>query len=303
MCGGGLTGRPCPVAAEALGGGGQETGFHASARGVRWALPGRGGSSTAGARWGGAARCANTGRPLDPSAQLGGVWTRAHLAAPATAPGGVFVPPPEPGEGMTGRGAAWSPVCSRCGKPQPTTGPLRTSDGTPITVSTYLDLAGLSGDALVCPDCLPSLDALGRELSGLSPSGHTETPLDERECRRLLPTQPIGRLAFTEHALPVIRPAHFVFRGPRLVLAGLTDGRVASARRDSLVAFEVDAYDAARRQGWWVCAIGRCRLITDRSQIRELDDLQFTPWSKDPDRNDIAIDIAVLRGQRLAPTA
>lgn len=47
-------------------------------------------------------------------------------------------------------------MCSQCGMPQPPSGPLRTSDGTPISASTYLALAALAGDALVCTACLSS---------------------------------------------------------------------------------------------------------------------------------------------------
>ena len=203
-----------------------------------------------------------------------------------------------------------SPACSRCGRPQPAAGSLRTSDGTPISVETYLDIAGLAGEALVCIDCLPFIDAEGLEPAGASPglfrfsaTGHTETLLDEHECRRLLPTQAIGRLAFTEQECPVIRPAHFVLHGPGTILAGLTDGPVATSGQPYLVAFEVDTYDPARQQGWWVCALGRCRLITDHTEIRHLDALGFTPWSNDPDRKYLAIDIEILRGRRLAPRA
>lgn len=210
---------------------------------------------------------------------------------------------------MTAGDAGSSPRCSRCGKPQPPTGPLRTSDGTEISASTYLALAGLAGEALVCPDCVSSPDASGNDLVGgpsepsrASPPRCTETLLDERECRRLLRTQPIGRLAFTEHALPVIVPAHFLVRGPEIILSGPADGRLDCARKEAIVAFGVDAYDATTGQGWWVCTLGRSRLISDTSQIRELDELAFTPWAHDPDRAYMAIAIDALRGKRLAPT-
>ena len=58
-----------------------------------------------------------------------------------------------------------------------------------------------------------------------------------------------------------------------------------------------------RSRGNLICAVGRSRLITDHSEIRELDQLSFTPWSQHPDRNYIALDIDLLRGKRLAPTA
>jgi hypothetical protein len=63
---------------------------------------------------------------------------------------------------MNGHPAGSSPVCSRCGRAQPAEEDLRTSDGTPIAASTYLTLAGLVGDALVCADCLSSPHAEGQ---------------------------------------------------------------------------------------------------------------------------------------------
>ena len=37
--------------------------------------------------------------------------------------------------------------------------------------------------------------------------------LDEAECRRLLGTASIGRIAFTEGAMPAIQPASYALRG------------------------------------------------------------------------------------------
>lgn len=52
-------------------------------------------------------------------------------------------------------------ICSRCGKKQPTEGPLTTDDGTPISVLEYVTLAGLVDGALVCSGCVPASAAGG----------------------------------------------------------------------------------------------------------------------------------------------
>ena len=70
--------------------------------------------------------------------------------------------------------------------------------------------------------------------------------LDEDECRRLLPTAAIGRLAFTEGALPAIQPVSFGVAGNQIVIPTRVGSKVAAATRGAIVAFEVDAIDTAK---------------------------------------------------------
>lgn len=137
-------------------------------------------------------------------------------------------------------------------------------------------------------------------ITTITSPGRCEIPIGERECRKLLPTQSVGRIAFTERALPVIYPAHFVVDEDEIILAALPDGRVASAERGAIVAFEVDAYDPTTGQGWCVCTLGRSRLITDTAHLQALDALHFSPWASRADRRYIAVEISMLRGKRLA---
>jgi uncharacterized protein len=133
----------------------------------------------------------------------------------------------------------------------------------------------------------------------MPPPSHREAMMAEHECRVLLGTCPVGRVAFTEHALPVIYPTHFVVRDDEIVFAALPDGRVSKARHHEVLAFEVDGYNPTTREGWCVSAVGRSRLITDITQVRELDAQQFTPWADNPDRNYVAIEIKLVRGKRM----
>lgn len=132
---------------------------------------------------------------------------------------------------------------------------------------------------------------------------HREVELEAPECWRLLSTCPVGRLGFTDRALPVIRPSHFVVRDGELIIATLGDRKVFSADRRDVVAFEVDEYDAQTMQGWWVGTVGRARLITDGREIEALDRLCFTPWSGRSDRHYIGVRISVLHGRRLTQTS
>jgi hypothetical protein len=186
---------------------------------------------------------------------------------------------------------------------------LTAEDGTPISVTDYLAVVSLVGDALVCSDCVaapahpaetaPSLASTAQDAKDPPVPCHREIELGSPECLRLLGTRPVGRLGFTDRALPAIRPTHFVMRDEHLVLATLNDRKVVTADRGDVVAFEVEDYDPDTREGWWVSTVGRAGLITDPAEIDALDRMGFTPWSGHPDRHYIAVQISALHGRRL----
>jgi uncharacterized protein len=123
--------------------------------------------------------------------------------------------------------------------------------------------------------------------------------LDEVECRRLLETVRIGRLGFTEGALPTILPVHFIVRGNDVIIGSLGGPKVRSAGRNDVVAFEVDGWDPVTHEGWAVGVVGRTRLITDDADIAELDALRFAPWKPEQGRHYFAVSINAVRGKLL----
>ena len=54
--------------------------------------------------------------------------------------------------------------------------------------------------------------------------------LADQVCRRLLGTRPIGRLGFTESALPRILPVHYTVRANEVIVASLSGMKVTAAR-------------------------------------------------------------------------
>jgi nitroimidazol reductase NimA-like FMN-containing flavoprotein (pyridoxamine 5'-phosphate oxidase superfamily) len=127
--------------------------------------------------------------------------------------------------------------------------------------------------------------------------------LDAAECRRLLPTAAIGRIAFTEAAMPSIQPAAFAISGQDVVIPTGLGSKMAAGSRSAVVAFEVDDYDLARRTGWNVTVIGPSRLISDPGQITELDALGVLPWTPTDVHCYIALHMAVVRGRRISAPA
>jgi len=128
---------------------------------------------------------------------------------------------------------------------------------------------------------------------------HVLHDLDERECRLLLGTATLGRLAFAQDALPRILPGHFAIRGEEVVVSSLSGAKIASARNGHVVVFGVDAYDPATREGWSVSVIGPSRLVLGPEEIAELDRIVFSPLSAEQGWHYIAVQIGVLRGLRL----
>jgi hypothetical protein len=126
--------------------------------------------------------------------------------------------------------------------------------------------------------------------------------LDEGECRRLLGIASIGRIAFTEGAMPVIQPASFALRGEDVFIPTGLSSKMAAGSRGAVLAFEVDDYDWVERTGWNVTVIGPSRLVSLPDQVRELDALGVLPWAPSARHCYIALRLTVVRGRRISST-
>ena len=129
--------------------------------------------------------------------------------------------------------------------------------------------------------------------------------LDEPECRRLLTGAVIGRLAYTEGALPAIRPVHFAMSGDRIVIPAQVGSTVAVACRNAVVAFEADDFDAVARTGWTVTVVGQSQVVSRPAEVAALDALGARAWAPAEVPCYVAVRIALVRGRRLsvAPAA
>src|SRR6476661_5622347 len=117
--------------------------------------------------------------------------------------------------------------------------------------------------------------------------------LDEAECRRLLATARMGRVAFTERAMPTIQPASFVVRGNDVLIPTGLGSKMAAGSRGAVLAFEVDEYDLTERTGWNVTVIGPSRLISDPSHVTALNGLGVLPWTPATTHSYIALHMGV----------
>jgi hypothetical protein len=89
--------------------------------------------------------------------------------------------------------------------------------------------------------------------------------LDLDECRRLLGTERLGRVALSVGALPAVVPVLYRLFGARVVF-GIECGALYRALSENVVAFEVDHVDAETNEGWTVQVVGRSRPADDLRQ-------------------------------------
>ncbi|MGY1858170.1 pyridoxamine 5'-phosphate oxidase family protein [Modestobacter sp. SYSU DS0290] len=123
--------------------------------------------------------------------------------------------------------------------------------------------------------------------------------LSDAECRLLLQTAAIGRIAYTEGALPAIQPVSFAVVGAEIVIPTRRGSKVAAASRGAVVAFEVDEHDRADRTGWNVTVVGASRLIGDPVEVAALDATGARAWAPADDPCYVAIGTTLLRGRRI----
>ena len=120
------------------------------------------------------------------------------------------------------------------------------------------------------------------------------------EAFQLLATVPLGRVVFTDRALPAIRPVNHIVDGRDIIFRTSSSAAITTAVDGigTIVAYEADAIDSARRAGWSVVVVGGARLLTDTTQIEHYRQL-LQPWAPGDKDDFIAIRADVVSGVRL----
>jgi nitroimidazol reductase NimA-like FMN-containing flavoprotein (pyridoxamine 5'-phosphate oxidase superfamily) len=87
-----------------------------------------------------------------------------------------------------------------------------------------------------------------------------------QEAMRRLASVPLGRVAFTSHALPAMWPANHLVDNGHLIIRSYEGSAIvnaAGAERGAVVAYEADDIDTVSRSGWSVLVVGLARLVDD----------------------------------------
>jgi nitroimidazol reductase NimA-like FMN-containing flavoprotein (pyridoxamine 5'-phosphate oxidase superfamily) len=123
--------------------------------------------------------------------------------------------------------------------------------------------------------------------------------LSQRECIDLLSWTPIGRIVFTDRALPAVQPVTFCLDGEDIVIRTGAGSKLAAATRDAVVAFEADDFDPGANTGWSVTAIGRARAVTAPAEITRLSALPLRIWTQRNQDHFIVLRAEQLSGRRI----
>lgn len=119
-------------------------------------------------------------------------------------------------------------------------------------------------------------------------------------CLALLASVPIGRVVYTDQALPAVMPVNFVLDGDQVAIHTAADSTLAAAVRGAVVAFQADAIDPVALTGWWVTVVGRARLV---SVPGEATGPSLRPWVHLTNGQYIHITAGHVSGGPLGPAA
>jgi len=89
--------------------------------------------------------------------------------------------------------------------------------------------------------------------------------LDRAECRRLLATAAVGRVAGTSGALPVVLPLRYELDGDSIVFETGLGSTLDFVTSGSVVAFEVDNLHERGHASWTVMVTGVAERIDDHA--------------------------------------
>ena len=131
----------------------------------------------------------------------------------------------------------------------------------------------------------------------LAPSELIE--LERLECFRLLALGRVGRVVFTDRALPAVQPVVYCLDDEQIVFRTRNGSKLAAATLHAVVGFEVDDFDLQARTGWSVLGVGEAYEVVDPARLAELADTHTDLWVRGHDVHTIAIPLQIVTGRRL----
>jgi nitroimidazol reductase NimA-like FMN-containing flavoprotein (pyridoxamine 5'-phosphate oxidase superfamily) len=127
--------------------------------------------------------------------------------------------------------------------------------------------------------------------------------LSRDECLRLLTEHHFGRLAVSlGDGPPLVRPVNYVFdqRLQSVLFRTGAGTKFYGLLRSSEAVFEIDGIDEAEHTGWSVLMQGITEEITERGEVRRLDELGLETWAPGDNFRWIHIRAWTISGRRIA---
>lgn len=127
--------------------------------------------------------------------------------------------------------------------------------------------------------------------------------LDRAEALRLVATVSLGRIVFTQHALPAVRPVNHLVEDGDIIIRIHDDGALASLVAPAdvpgvVVAYEADVIDPDTHLGWSVVVTGYASPVADAGEADRYAEL-LRPWVAQPMAGALRIRPDLVTGFRL----
>jgi len=122
--------------------------------------------------------------------------------------------------------------------------------------------------------------------------------LSEVECRQLIETADIGRVAFCMGAVPVVFPVTFAVVGGDIMFFTGSGMKFDAASEGRAVSFEVDHIEPLPQRGWSVLVVGRASLAAPASRARA-EALGLYPWAAGDRQHLVQIRPNFFSGRRI----
>ena len=125
--------------------------------------------------------------------------------------------------------------------------------------------------------------------------------LTEDECWQLLRSTSLGRVVFTHHAMPAIRPVNHFVDGQAIIIRSHLGAAIVSRAGTgdgTVVCYEADDLDATRHTGWSVIVTGLARLVREPAAIERYE-RALEPWIAGQMDHVISIEPRFISGIRL----
>jgi hypothetical protein len=132
----------------------------------------------------------------------------------------------------------------------------------------------------------------------MSDSSRQVGDVTRAEALSLLAGVSLGRIVYTENAMPAVRSAsHLVEEGD--IIARSHDGSAVLPERETVVAYQADEIDTGSRLGWSVVVTGPARPVTAPDEIERYT-AALPPWTAAESGQIIRVHPGIVTGYRLA---
>ena len=98
----------------------------------------------------------------------------------------------------------------------------------------------------------------------------------------LLGSTPVGRVVFTDRALPAVQPVNFVIHDDTIVFRTGEGTKLAAAVIAPQVAIEADHVDSVTTRAWSVVVKGRAERLERFADIYYAEELPLPAWTSHP---------------------